>query len=149
MVSLVARQPAQLPKPKEDERFPAAPAKVDTGSVVLDAEQTAAALIFLHETPFGGQPAGRRFRLAHASVREITGRPVLGQHFLDEVAMHLARAGFDLVRMDTYVVIQQAKQHQSLRRAPANLRAAARAAAASGNALLVPITADPTEGEKD
>ena len=106
---------------------------------ILGAEATAAALIFLFGAKFGGQPERRAFRAAHSSVREISGRSVLGAAFLDEVAMHLARASYDLVRMESYVVVQQSSRHDSMRRAPAALRAVARQAAIDGTATVVPV----------
>ena len=123
------------------------PAPKQTESAMLDAEATAAALAFLHGTKFGGQPEDRPFRAAFASIREISGRPRLGPAFLDEAAMHLARAGFDLIRMENYVVVQQVSRHKSLRRAPATLRATARAAAIGGSAKIIPII--PEEAPED
>lgn len=114
---------------------------------VLSAESTAAALAFLHAAEFGGQPEDRPFRASLASIRGISGRPRLGPAFLDEVAMHLARAGFDLVAMETYVVVQPASRHASLRRAPASLRAAARAAAIDGTARIEPVNPEPEDQE--
>src|SRR4051794_8643756 len=106
--------------PKSDlESTEPAPPITKAAPVILDAEATAAALAFLHGTKFGGQPERRPFRAALTSIREISGRPRLGPAFLDEVAMHLARAGFDLIRMEAYVVVQQASRHESLRRVPA------------------------------
>lgn len=116
---------------------------------MLDAEATAAALAFLHGARFGGQPERRPFRAAFASIREISGRPRLGEAFLDEVAMHLARAGFDLIRMETYIVVQQVSRHESLRRAPASLRAAARAAAIGGTAKIILIVPEEAEEESE
>lgn len=113
---------------------------------ILGAEATAAALIFLFDAKFGGQPERRAFRAAHSSVREISGRPLLGSAFLDDVAMHLARAGYDLVRMESYVVVQQSSRNNSMRRAPATLRAAARHAAINSTAKVVPLI--PQEAEE-
>jgi hypothetical protein len=114
---------------------------------LLDAEATAAALVFLHETKFGGQPEGRPFRAAFASIREISGRPRLGPAFLEDVAMHLARAAFDMIRMESYVVIQRSSRHESLRRAPASVRASARTAAIDGAAKIIPIFNEEEESE--
>lgn len=131
--------------------LPAAPVAPRAESVeppILDAEATAAALIFLFGARFGGQPERRAFRAAQSSIREISGRPRLGAAFLDEVAMHLARAGYDFVRMETYVVVQQASRHDTMRRAPASLRTAARRAAIDGSAKVISVTSEE-EDESD
>ncbi len=118
--------------------------------VALTAERAAAALVLLHDAPFGGQPAGRRFRMADASLRDLAARRFLGVSFLDEVAMHLASNGFDLVRMEGYVVVQQARLHEGLRRVPADLRKAAREAAAAGAAQIsLPIKKADDDEEDD
>jgi hypothetical protein len=51
--------------------------------------------------------------------------------------------------MDSYVVVQQATRHESLRRAPASLRAAARAAAINGMAKIVPSIPEDSEEESE
>ena len=100
---------------------------------------TAAALIFLFGAKFGGQPERRAFRAAHASVREISGRPLLGAAFLDDVAMHLARAGYDLAAHGILRrgPAKQPARHNETRTGDAS-RAAARQAAIDGTAKVVP-----------
>lgn len=143
------KKPEVVSDTPESECAEPAPAPTRTGPTTLEAEATAAALVFLHGAKFGGQPERRPFRAASASIREISGRPRLGPAFLDEVAMHLARAGFDLLQMENYVVVQRASRHESLRRAPASLRAAARAAAISGVAKIIPVTREEAEEESE
>jgi hypothetical protein len=64
--------------------------------------------------------------------------------------MHLASDGFDLVRMEGYVVVQQARLNEGLRRVPAILRKAAREAAATGAARIsLPIKKADDDGEED
>ena len=144
LVQRTAAKAREGPKAKVD-----APRKAPP--VPLTAEQSAAALVLLHEAAFGGQPAGgRRYRMSHLSLRDLFARPVLGPCFLDEVAMHLASNGFDLVRMEGYVGVQQARLHEGLRRAPANLRKVAREAAATGAAQIsLPIKKADDDEEED
>ena len=104
----------------------------DAAGQRLTAEQAASALILLHDTAFGGQPAGRRLRMSSNSLRDLTARRLLTATFVDEVALRLAEADFDLIRMEDYVVVQRARLHEGLRRVPAKLRQAAREAALAG-----------------
>ncbi len=136
------RAAATLPEPEKSE--PAATPKWTEPSI-LDAEATAAALAFLYGAKFGGQPERRPFRAGFAAIREISGRPRLGPAFLEDVAMHLARAGFDLIQMENYVVVQQESRHESLRRAPTSVRALARAAAIGGTAKIIPVIPEEEE----
>ena len=81
--------------------------------------------------------------MSHASLRDLAARPFLGTAFLDEVALQLAVAGFDLVRMENYVVVQRARMHESVRRVPAGLRENARDAAIAEVAeIRLPATSD-------
>jgi hypothetical protein len=144
----VSAKPAKraAAKVKRSSRTKAA-APPEAPPIALTAEQAAAALVLLYDAPFGGQPAGRRFRMSDASLRDLAARRFLGLSFVDEVAMHLASRGFDLVRMEGYVVVQQTRLHEGLRRAPANLREAAREAAAAGAAEITQPTTNADDDE--
>jgi hypothetical protein len=141
------RKPSAKVKPLSETGEPTATS--GKPEIILDAEATAAALFFLLGATFGGQPERRPFRASFASIRDISRRPRTGTAFLEDVAMHLARTGVDLILMDSYVVVQQATRHESLRRAPASLRAAARAAAINGMAKIVPSIPEDSEEESE
>jgi hypothetical protein len=70
--------------------------------------------------------------MSRNGLRDLTARPVLGASYLDDVALLLAEADFDLIRMEDYVVVQRARLHEGLSRVPAKLRQAAREAALAG-----------------
>lgn len=115
----------------------------------LSAREAAIALIKLHETAFGGKPGGQKIRASDAALRTVTGRPFLGTSFLEEVAMHLARAGFDLLRMEGYVVVQRARLHEAVRRTTKSLRTAAREAVKAGDHSLTGLPEIKIAGEAE
>lgn len=84
------------------------PARKSTATV-------AAMLVMLYDEQFGGKPSGR-FRVSRKVLREISGRRILSDSFLQEVSEEVFELGFVLINCDAYLAVQSQKLFNSYRR---------------------------------
>ena len=75
----------------------------------------AAMLVMLYDEQFGGKPSGR-FRVSRKVLREIAGRRILSDSFLQEVSEEVFELGFVLINCDAYLAVQSQKLFNSYRR---------------------------------
>ncbi len=75
----------------------------------------AAMLVMLYDEQFGGKPSGR-FRVSRKVLREIAGRRILSDSFLQEVSEEVFELGFVLINCDAYLSVQSQKLFNSYRR---------------------------------